>query len=69
MKIINNVLGGVKVEKEIKCPWCQEMTTPGKEKSKSDFGTVIQRSCSQCKKILAAYLEQEGTFLPEIRKF
>jgi len=57
------------MEKEITCPWCNETSSPGVNHIKTDQGNVIERRCSRCNKILAAYPEQEGDFLPRIRKF
>jgi len=58
------------MDKEVKCPWCSEMTTPKLNRSKNDSGHIIvERECSHCGKILAAYLEEEGNFLPDVRTF
>ena len=57
------------MDKEVKCPWCGEVTTPKVGYSKNDYGDIIERRCPKCGKVLAAYLEQEGDFLPEIRTF
>ncbi len=62
---------GLKRE-EVRCNWCGE-TIPVPEvkvkRVKNDYGTVIERRCSKCGKVLAAYLEEEGDFLPRIRTF
>lgn len=59
-------------DKAIKCPWC-EQTTPASgikvARAKNEYGTVIERRCPKCGKVLAAYLESEGDFLPRIRTF
>ena len=59
-------------KQEIKCPWCNEIVPTAAVKTKhvgNDFGDVIERRCSKCNKLLAAYLEQEGEFLPKMRTF
>ncbi len=58
--------------REIKCPWCSEIIPVSEAKVRrcgNDFGTVIERRCSKCGRVLAAYLEEEGDFLPGIRTF
>ena len=58
--------------KEIKCPWCGEVTSVSEvkvEHKSSDYGAVIERKCTKCSKVLAAYLDKEGDFLPRIRTF
>ena len=57
------------MDKEVKCPWCGQMTVPKVSRSKNDYGDIIERRCSKCSKVLAAYLTQEGDFLPDIRTF
>ena len=57
---------------EIKCPWCEEVVPVGGVKvahKKNDYGTVLERRCARCNKVLAAYLEEEGDFLPRMRTF
>jgi len=36
---------------------------------KKTHGNVRERRCSKCGKVLAAYLMEEGDFMPRIRKF
>ena len=58
--------------REITCPWCGEAILASKVRMghhKSDYGTVIERRCPKCGKVLAAYLEQERDFLTRIRAF
>jgi len=58
--------------REVKCPWCGEVIPVTKVKvrrHKNDYGTVIERRCPRCGNVLAAYLEEEGDFLPGIRTF
>ncbi len=58
--------------KEITCPWCGEVILVSEVMvghHKSDYGTIIERRCAKCGKVLAAYLERERDFLPRIRAF
>ncbi len=57
------------MEKQIKCAWCGEEMQPKENKSKNDFGHIIERRCQGCGKILAAYLEEDEKFFPDIRTF
>lgn len=57
------------MKEQVKCPWCGQMTVPKVSHLKNDYGDIIERRCSECGKVLAAYLEQEGIFLPDIRRF
>ena len=57
------------MDKEVKCPWCEEMTLPKINHVKNDYGNVLERRCHKCGKVLAAYFEQEGDFLPGTRTF
>ncbi len=57
------------MDKQVNCPWCGETTDPKVSRYKNDYGDIVKRNCSKCGKALAAYLEQEGDFLPEIRTF
>jgi len=57
------------MEKEVKCPWCERKTVPTVSLLKKQLGGVRERRCSECGKILAAYLVEEGNFLPKIRTF
>jgi len=59
-------------KREVKCPWCDEVIPVPEVKAgrhKNDHGTVMERRCPKCHKVLAAYLEEEGEFLPGIRTF
>ncbi len=56
-------------EKEVICPWCGEQTLPKMNILKKTHGNVRERRCSKCGKVLAAYLMEEGDFMPRIRKF
>ena len=54
------------------CPWCDEvmLKTEAETKSKqNDYGSVTEKRCNKCGKILAAYLKGAGDFLPKIRTF
>ena len=56
--------------KERKCPWCGEVVTePVINKKKNSNVTVVERKCAKCNNVLAAYSEEEGDFLPNIRVF
>jgi len=57
---------------ETKCPWCDEVIPISEVKVrryKNDYATVIERRCPKCSNVLAAYLDEEGDFLPRIRTF
>jgi len=59
-------------KKETRCPWCGEAMLKAEVEMKSrrnDWGSLTERRCNKCGKILAAYLESEGSFLPKIRTF
>jgi hypothetical protein len=56
----------------IKCPWCAKEISIYEVKAKrykNEYGTVLERRCKKCNKVLAAYLDEEGNFLPAIRRF
>jgi len=55
--------------KEVKCPWCREKTEPKDSLLKKKCGNIQERRCAKCGKVLAAYLEEEGSFLTKIRTF
>ena len=57
------------MDKEIQCPWCDELTVPEAGLTKKGANEVRERKCSKCGKVLAAYLESEGDFLEKIRTF
>jgi phage FluMu protein Com len=57
------------MKEQVKCPWCGQMTVPKVSHLKNDYGDIIERRCSKCGKVLAAYLEKEGDFLSKIRRF
>ncbi|MFC1940423.1 hypothetical protein ACFLXO_07065 [Chloroflexota bacterium] len=60
------------MEKKITCPGCGQVSSAEEvavSHKKSGYGPVIERRCTNCNTILAAYLEGEGNFLPRIRKF
>jgi len=59
-------------KQRVKCPWCGEVidtTTVKVRHFKNDYGTIVERRCSRCDKVVAAYLEEEGNFLPRMRTF
>jgi len=58
--------------KEIKCPWCGEVIPSSEvqvESHENDYGTVVERRCTKCSKVLAAYLKEEEDFFSKIRTF
>lgn len=58
--------------KELKCAWCQQVIPPAQVKvksSKTQGGNVVERRCPHCGKTLAAYLEEDGSFLSRLRTF
>jgi len=60
------------MKEKVKCPWCGEVILVSGvkvQRYKNDYGTVIERRCAKCNKVLAAYLEEEGDFLSKIRTF
>lgn len=57
------------MKKEIKCPWCDEITKGEVKKFDNDYGTVMERRCTACGKIIASYMDGEGDFMPKIRVF
>ena len=57
---------------ETRCPWCGEVVPVAEVKvgrHKNDYGTVVERRCPKCSRVLAAYLDGEGDFLPKTRTF
>ncbi len=58
--------------KEIKCTWCQKAIAAPEVKIRKhsvEQGTVIERRCPHCGRVLAAYLEGEKSFFSRIRTF
>ena len=56
-------------EKARKCPWCGEETVAKVNHLKKTYGAITERRCSNCGKVLAAYLADEGQFLPKMRSY
>jgi phage FluMu protein Com len=59
-------------KERLRCGWCGDEIVAAEAKVshfKNDYGTVIERECPRCNKLLAAYLEEEGEFLAEMRNF
>jgi ssDNA-binding Zn-finger/Zn-ribbon topoisomerase 1 len=57
---------------DLKCPWCGEMLPTATVKTihkKNESGTVVERRCNKCDKVLGAYLEEEGEFFSKMRTF
>lgn len=65
---LNKEVLGMK-EKEIVCPWCNGVTRRKENKQKKAQSDVVEARCDKCGKILAAYKNQEGDFLPRIKVF
>ena len=57
------------MESAVKCPWCEKKSEPVVKILKKANGTLKERRCTECGKLLAAYLDGEGDFLKGIRKF
>jgi len=57
------------MDKEVTCPWCLEQTAPAMKILERENGTVRERRCASCGKLLAAYLVDEGDFMGAVRKF
>ena len=57
------------MEEKVICPWCGTEMVPEKSILKRENGNVRERRCTHCKKVLAAYLVEEGDFMSRIRKF
>lgn len=58
--------------KELKCPWCQKVIEPSQVKvknNKTGGGTVAERRCPHCSKVLAAYSAEDKGFFPRLRTF
>lgn len=58
--------------KELKCTWCQKAiaaTEVQVRRHRGEHGTVIERRCPHCGRVLAAYLEEEKDFFSRIRTF
>ncbi len=59
-------------KEKMTCGWCGEEVATAEcpvRRFKNDYGAVIEHRCPRCHKVLAAYLEEEGHFLPEVRNF
>ena len=57
------------MEREVICPWCEKATTPEVIMREKEHGKVRERRCSECGKVLAAYLADEGSFMRSVRKY
>ena len=57
------------METLVRCPWCEKTAAPVLKVLKKTNGRVKERRCTECGKVLAAYLDGEGDFLKAIRKF
>lgn len=57
------------MDKEVKCPWCEKQTVPKISMLEKGREQVRERRCSECGKLLAAYLAKEGDLMRSVRKF
>ena len=57
------------MSKEITCPWCGERVKAEPKVIQRKVAEVVERRCSQCGKVVAAYLEQDRDFMSKIRTF
>lgn len=54
------------------CVWCSKTISVVQvleRHEKRENGTIFERRCPGCGKVLAAYLEEEGEFFKKIRTF
>ena len=57
---------------KLRCGWCADEVAASdcrERRFNNEYGTVIERRCPRCDKVLAAYLEEEGDFLTDMRNF
>ena len=54
---------------ELMCPWCNELMVPAVSTLSAGDGAVQERKCSNCGRLLAAYLKEAGQFLKRVRTF
>ncbi|MCL5405426.1 MAG: hypothetical protein M1398_01640 [Deltaproteobacteria bacterium] len=57
------------MDKEAVCPWCEKKTKPKVTMMENEHGTIKERRCTHCGKVLAAYLADEGSFMQSVRKY
>lgn len=57
------------MDKELTCPWCKTETVTRMSLINKPHGTIRERRCTNCGKVLAAYLVEEGNFFNSIRTF
>ncbi|MDO8786433.1 MAG: hypothetical protein Q7J12_09490 [Syntrophales bacterium] len=57
------------MDKKIACPWCKTETVPRMDIVNKPNGSIRERRCADCGKVLAAYLVDEGNFLSSVRAF
>ncbi|MEW6033334.1 MAG: hypothetical protein AB1603_00595 [Chloroflexota bacterium] len=54
-------------KEDVKCPWCGTVQPVAEFKVNTKdhgHGAITERRCGRCGKVMAAYLESEGSFLP-----
>ena len=56
-------------EQEIRCAWCNETVVPVVQSSSSPQGSVTERKCPRCNKLLSAYLAEKDDVLKSVRSF
>ena len=56
-------------EKKVKCPWCEKENSPEVSKDKSEYGEIVKRTCTECGKIVASYLDEGHPVLEKVRTF
>ncbi|OIN95868.1 MAG: hypothetical protein AUJ48_02400 [Deltaproteobacteria bacterium CG1_02_45_11] len=56
-------------DKKVKCPWCEKETSPDVSKEKSDYTDIVVRRCSECKAVIASYIDESRTLLEKVRTF
>lgn len=57
------------MDKKVICPWCEKQIVPKVSMLEKGHGSVRERRCSECGKVLAAYLVKEGDFMMSVRKY
>ncbi len=57
------------MDKEVRCPWCENHTVPRTTVLDKGQGEIRERRCSECGKLLAAYLAKEGDLMRSVRKY
>jgi len=61
--------GDMRMEKEVKCPWCGKVVNTKLEVLTGKFGKIKEWRCEDCDGIIAAYLDEDKTVLQKVRTF